>query len=58
MRMERFCLPAYLLSFGFKRWNLLPESLYSTVARCERATLPLWRSLAALRILLVLEKSG
>ena len=58
LRMERFCLFAYLLSFGFQRWNLLPESLYPLVARCERATLPLWRSLAALRILLVLEKSG
>ncbi|MBZ5702674.1 MAG: methyltransferase domain-containing protein [Acidobacteriia bacterium] len=58
VRMERFCLFAYLLSMGFQRWNLLPEALYPAVAKCERATLPLWRSLAALRILLVLEKSA
>jgi hypothetical protein len=36
--------------------NLLPESLYPALSKFERATLPLWRSLAALRVLLVLEK--
>lgn len=52
-----FCLFAYLLSGGFKPFNLLPEFLYSLVCRFERATSPLWRRAAALRILLVLEKS-
>lgn len=53
---EPFCLFAYLLSGGFKPFNLLPEFLYPLVSRFERATLPLWRRAAALRILLVLEK--
>lgn len=55
---EPFCLFAYLLSAGFKPFNLLPEFLYSLVSRFERTTLPLWRRVAALRILLVLEKSS
>ncbi len=55
--LERFCLFAYLLSFGFKPMNLLPEFLYSSISRFERATLPLWRRVAALRVLLVLEKA-
>jgi SAM-dependent methyltransferase len=53
---EPFCLFAYLLSGGFKPFNLLPEFSYPLVSRFERATLPLWRRAAALRILLVLEK--
>jgi len=56
LRVEPFCLFAYLLSFGFKAINLLPEVLYPVVARLEQTTLPLWRSLAALRVLLILEK--
>ncbi len=55
--LEPFCLFAYLLSFGFQPMNLLPEFLYSSIARFERATLPLWRRLAALRVILVLEKA-
>ena len=54
--LERFCLFAYLLSFGFKPVNFLPEILYPMVSAIERATLPLWRSLAALRVLIVLER--
>lgn len=54
--IEPFCLFAYLLSFGFKPVNLLPESLYRPVAAFERITKPLWRRLAALRVLLVLER--
>jgi SAM-dependent methyltransferase len=53
---EPFCLFAYLLSGGFKPFNLLPEFLYPFVSRFERATFTLWRRSAALRILLVLEK--
>jgi SAM-dependent methyltransferase len=56
--IEPFCLFAYLLSFGFKSMNLLPESLYPSISKFERATLPLWRDFAALRVLLVLEKSS
>ena len=55
--IEQFCLFAYLFSFGFKPLNLLPEFLYPIVSSFERATLPLWRSLAAMRVLVVLEKS-
>ena len=54
--LETFCLFAYLLSFGFKPMNLMPEFLYPAVAGFERWTLPLWRRMAALRVLLVLEK--
>jgi SAM-dependent methyltransferase len=56
--LEPFCLFAYLLSGGFKPMNLLPESLYGAIARFERATLPIWRRLAALRVVIVLEKNG
>ena len=54
--IEPVCLFAYLLSMGFKPINLLPEFLYPVVSKIEKATLPLWRSLAALRVLIVLEK--
>jgi hypothetical protein len=54
--IEPFCLFAYLLSFGFKRVNLLPGFLYRVVSTLEKTTLPLWRGLAALRVLVVLEK--
>lgn len=56
--IEPFCLFAYLLSLGFKPFSLLPEALYPLVAAVERLTLPLWRSLAALRALIVLEKTS
>jgi hypothetical protein len=54
--LQPFCLFAYLLSGGFKPMNLLPESLYTAVSKFERVTSPLWRRMAALRVLLVLEK--
>lgn len=57
LALEPFCLFAYLLSGGFKPMNLLPESLYPALSKFERATSPLWRRVAALRVLLVLEKS-
>jgi SAM-dependent methyltransferase len=56
--LEPFCLFAYLFSGGFSHASLLPESLYSLVSKFERASEPLWRRLAALRVLLVLEKEG
>lgn len=55
--LERFCFCTYLLSGGFNHTSLLPESLYPLLSKLERGTLPLWRSLAALRVLLVLEKT-
>lgn len=55
--IEPFCLFAYFLSFGFKRIGLLPEACYPLVCLLERMTLPLWSPLAALRVLIVLEKS-
>lgn len=56
--LEPFCLFAYLLTFGFKPMNLLPGFLYDFVSTLEKTTLPLWNGLAALRVLLVLEKKA
>jgi len=56
LAIEPFCLFAYVLTFGFKPMNLLPGFLYGFVSTLERKTLPLWSGLAALRVLLVLEK--
>ncbi|MGB7281622.1 MAG: hypothetical protein WBE13_05100, partial [Candidatus Acidiferrum sp.] len=58
VRLEPFCLFAYLLSGGFKPMSLLPKFMYPAVSKFERATLPLWLRTAALRVLLVLEKSS
>lgn len=58
LALEPFCLLAYLLSGGFKPMNLLPGFLYPAVSTFERATSPLWRRIAALRVLLVLEKNN
>ena len=58
LALEPFCLFAYLLSGGFKPMNLLPEFLYPALSKFERATLPLWRRIAALRVVLALEKNG
>ncbi len=55
--LEPFCLFAYLFSGGFNHMNLLPEFLYPALSKFERATLPLWRRMAALRVLLVLERA-
>ncbi len=57
LAIEPFCLFAYLLSMGFKPMSLLPEFLYPAVSKIEKATLPLWRRFAALRVFLVLEKT-
>ena len=54
--LEPFCLFSYLLSGGFNHASLLPRRLYPAVAGFERVTTRLWRPLAALRVLLVLEK--
>lgn len=56
--LEPFCLFAYLLSGGFNHSSLLPQSLYPLVSKFEKLTLPLWRRLAAFRVLLVLEKTS
>ena len=55
--LEQFCLFTYLFSGGFNHVSLLPPSLYPAVSKFERATLPLWRRVGALRVLLVLEKT-
>jgi SAM-dependent methyltransferase len=57
LAVEPFCLFAYLLSFGFKPVGLLPEAFYPLVSLLERMTLPLWSPLAALRVLIVIERS-
>jgi SAM-dependent methyltransferase len=56
--LEPFCLFAYILSGGFKSMNFLPAFIYPALSRFEGATMPLWRRFAALRVLLVLEKTG
>lgn len=56
-RVERFSLFAYLLSFGFKPISLLPNQLYPAVRAFERATWPLWQKSAALRALIVVERT-
>lgn len=58
LALEPFCLFAYLFSGGFKTMNLLPAFIYPALSKFERATWPLWRRIAALRVLLVLEKTG
>lgn len=56
--IEPFCLFAYLLSLGFKRFSLLPEALYDMIAWFERSTIRFWRPTAALRVFLVLERQS
>jgi SAM-dependent methyltransferase len=56
--IETFSLFAYLLSFGFKPMNLLPEFLYPVISTLERTTSVVWRRLAALRVLIVMEKAS
>lgn len=58
LALEPFCLFAYLLSGGFSHMSLLPEFLYPAVSTFESVTSPLWRRIAALRVVLVLEKSS
>lgn len=57
IKMQKFCLMTYLLSGGFKPFNLLPNWLYPAVQRAEDVTEPLWRNLAALRALIIWEKT-
>jgi SAM-dependent methyltransferase len=54
--LKRFCLLTYLLSFGFKSANLLPEFAYPALYWFERFSQPLWEGLAGLRALLVWDK--
>jgi SAM-dependent methyltransferase len=56
LKVEPFCLFAYLLSGGFQTFNLLPASIYPLLNRLEESTRPLWRWMAALRALIVLER--
>jgi SAM-dependent methyltransferase len=55
-KVELFSLFGYMLTGGFKPFNLLPLSLYPAVMALEHWTLPLWRNIAALRAVIVLEK--
>ncbi|MFL5735010.1 MAG: class I SAM-dependent methyltransferase [Chloroflexia bacterium] len=58
VRLEQFSLVTYLLSLGFKPANLLPPPLYPILYRAEEATRPAWSRWAALRALIVWEKSA
>ena len=56
--IEPFCLFAYLLSFGFKSMNLLPESRIPISRSSSGRPCRCLEGFAALRVLLVLEKSS
>ncbi len=56
VKIECFALFGYLLSMGFRERGLLPIWFYPFVRHMESITRPIWRSLAALKALIVLEK--
>jgi SAM-dependent methyltransferase len=56
VKFERFALFGYLLSMGFQEMCLLPPRLYPVVSAVERYTRPLWEGLAALKVLIVLQR--
>ena len=47
---------AYPLSGGFKAWSLIPSSWVATILKIEECLLPCFGSLAAFRVMIVLEK--
>jgi SAM-dependent methyltransferase len=53
---EKFCFVSYLMTGGFRGVNLLRAPIYDHVLRAERRTQRLWRDVAALRALIVLER--
>lgn len=58
VKMELFSFFTYLATLGFRRRSLIPLSLYGPLMRFERATEKLWRRLAALRVLIVIERKA
>src|SRR5574341_1473262 len=58
IKLETFSSLTYLLSMGYRPINFLPSFAYQPLYWLERATYPLWRSLAAMRALIVWEKTG
>ncbi len=56
--LKRFSFVTYLLSFGFKPVSLLPSWLYPVLYRVEKATQRAWEPLAALRALIVWERTA
>jgi SAM-dependent methyltransferase len=58
VKVQKFSLITYLLSGGFKSFSLLPNWLYPMLQRAEDITESLWRNLAALRALIIWEKTG
>lgn len=53
---EPFCSATYLLTFGFKPFNLLPLWAFDASIALEERSRRVWRSVAALRSLIVLER--
>lgn len=58
VKLEPFSGPAYLLSLGFRSGSLAPGGCYPFLHGLENFSGRLWKSWAALRALIVLEKSG
>jgi SAM-dependent methyltransferase len=56
LHTERFSFVSYLMTGGFRGVNLLHPQIYDHVLRAERRTQRLWRGIAALRALVVLER--
>lgn len=56
LHIERFSFVSYLMTGGFRGVNLLRPQIYDPVLRAERRTQRLWRDIAALRALVVLER--
>jgi SAM-dependent methyltransferase len=56
--VERYTFLTYLLSLGLKRGNLLPLRIYPLLYKLELLTRPVWASVAALRAVIVWEKTA
>jgi SAM-dependent methyltransferase len=56
LHTERFSFVSYLMTGGFRGVNLLRPQIYDHVLRAERRTQRLWRGMAALRALVVVER--
>jgi SAM-dependent methyltransferase len=55
LQLQRFSFFAYPLSGGFRPWALIPDNLVGPLLSLEERLIPLLGSLAAFRLLIVLE---
>jgi SAM-dependent methyltransferase len=56
--LQPFSFITYLLSGGFKTFNLLPNFLYGPIYQVEKGTHPLWAKFASLRAVIIWEKQA